>query len=76
MKICTECGVALGESHQPSCGKRVVECPEVVADDCEIPKCAWCHEPLENGEEIRSTPQGSMHDICAHLHEEANPGEW
>lgn len=31
---CLECGRLLGTYHDPSCGKRVIGCPEVVPDDC------------------------------------------
>lgn len=31
---CQACEQALGSLHVPSCGKRVLDCPEVVTDDC------------------------------------------
>jgi hypothetical protein len=31
---CAECSEKLGSMHHPECGKRVIGCPLVVADDC------------------------------------------
>ncbi len=33
-EVCHECGMTLGGNHAGPCGKRAVDCPEVVADDC------------------------------------------
>jgi hypothetical protein len=33
--ICLECGATQGTYHHPSCGKRVIGCPTVVAEDCQ-----------------------------------------
>lgn len=31
---CAECHQEIGQLHKPECGKRVVDCPHVVLDDC------------------------------------------
>lgn len=34
-RSCAECEECVGAFHNPSCGKRTVDCPSVVLDDCE-----------------------------------------
>jgi hypothetical protein len=34
VSICTECDEQIGKPHKSTCGKRTLECPEVVKDDC------------------------------------------
>ena len=41
---CAECYQELGQMHEPSCGKRTVDCPEVVSDDCHLEDEGDSHE--------------------------------
>ncbi len=41
-----------------------------------VVKCPQCDQPIEPGEPVESTPQGSMHPACATEHEEQHPEEW
>lgn len=34
-RVCAECEECVGSSHYTGCGKRTVDCPTVVSDDCE-----------------------------------------
>jgi hypothetical protein len=65
---CAECGNALGKPHDPSCGKRVIGCPNVVIDDCYVDACEVCERTEQ---EVGPLSSNERHEsICDNCIEE------